>query len=70
MRGDALAGALMGGASACLTGLAMQLACMYDPAHALRYHLPPILPATALGAGLGAAVGALRAHRAQPLTGR
>lgn len=66
-RGHALAGSLMGGASACLPGLAMQLACMYDPAHALQYHLTPILPAAALGALLGAAVGALRAHRAPPV---
>lgn len=49
----AFAGALLGAASGALPALAMQLACMYDPTHALTHHLAPVLGVAALGALLG-----------------
>lgn len=57
LRGRAIApgsggGALVGGAAGALTGTAMQLACMYDPGHALRFHVTPILLIAALGAAI------------------
>ena len=46
-------GALAGAAAAAVPGLIMQLACMYEPAHILTYHLAPIAVAAFLGALLG-----------------
>ncbi len=40
---DPIAGLWVGLAAGALPALAMQLACMYDPGHALRFHFTPIL---------------------------
>lgn len=50
----ALGGALIGLAAGALPALAMQLACMYDPEHALDFHFTPML----VGAGVAAMLGA------------
>ncbi|NHN37495.1 DUF1109 domain-containing protein [Pseudomaricurvus alcaniphilus] len=42
-------GALLGLCAGALPAWLMQLACMYAPAHALKYHLLPILPVMACG---------------------
>jgi hypothetical protein len=46
-------GLLAGVAAGALAALAMELACMHDPLHALAAHLSPILLVAAAGAGLG-----------------
>jgi hypothetical protein len=46
-------GLLAGVASGALSALAMELACMHAPLHALAAHLSPILLVAAAGAGLG-----------------
>lgn len=48
-----LTGALVGLAAGALPALFMQLACLYDPSHALTHHLAPIAPLALLGAALG-----------------
>jgi len=48
----ATSGALMGLAAGALPALAMQFACMYDPAHALSYHLAPTLAVAGVGAAI------------------
>lgn len=50
----AWAGALVGAAGAALPALAMQFACMYDPAHILWNHLGPVAAMALAGAALGA----------------
>jgi hypothetical protein len=50
------AGLLAGAAAGAIPGLVMQLACMYDPAHILSFHIAPIAVLAALGAGLGRVV--------------
>jgi len=52
-----IAGLWVGLAAGAFPALAMQLACMYDPGHALRFHYTPILVAGLAGAAW-AAVGA------------
>jgi hypothetical protein len=52
-------GFLIGAASASLTALWMQVACMYEPAHALELHFSPILLTGSAGAAL--------AHHFRPL---
>jgi hypothetical protein len=47
-------GALLGLAAGAVSAQLMQLACMYDPGHALAHHLAPGLAVTALGAAAGA----------------
>jgi hypothetical protein len=47
-------GALAGAAAAALPAAMMQLACMYEPTHALIYHLSSIPLVGALGAFVGA----------------
>jgi hypothetical protein len=47
-------GALVGAAGAALPALAMQFACMYDPAHILLNHLGPVAVMALAGAVLGA----------------
>ena len=47
---------LIGLAGGGLPALAMQLACLYDPSHALRFHFTPMLVA----AGVLGLLGALR----------
>ncbi|MGB0619943.1 MAG: NrsF family protein [Myxococcota bacterium] len=49
-----LSGGLIGLAAGGLPALAMQLACMYDPEHALHFHFTPMLVAAALSAFGGA----------------
>jgi len=49
----ARAAALAAVAAASLPAVAMQVACMYDPSHALRLHLTPLLVLGAAGALLG-----------------
>ncbi len=46
-------GALLGIAAGTCPALLMQLACMYDPSHAMSHHVAPILGVAALGAMLG-----------------
>jgi hypothetical protein len=46
-------GLLAGVAAGALGALAMELACMRDPLHALTAHLAPVLLVAAAGAGLG-----------------
>ena len=46
-------GALLGVTAGSLPGVLMQLACMYDPAHALTHHLGPMFPLALIGAALG-----------------
>ena len=46
-------GLLAGVAAGTLAALAMELACMHHPLHALAAHLSPILLVAAAGAGLG-----------------
>jgi hypothetical protein len=46
-------GALLGAAAASIPAVWMQVACMYDPAHILVYHLAPIGVVAILGAVLG-----------------
>lgn len=46
---SARAGLLIGIAAAAMPALFMQLACMYEPEHILRYHLAPMLPVAILG---------------------
>jgi len=48
-----LAAGMAAVAAASLPGLAMQLACMYDPLHTLAMHLSPLLLLGALGAFAG-----------------
>jgi hypothetical protein len=43
-------GALVGMAAGALPATTMQLACMYAPDHALRFHLSPVLIAAGVGA--------------------
>ncbi|MCR9097124.1 MAG: DUF1109 domain-containing protein [bacterium] len=50
----ALGGALIGLAAGALPAVAMQLACMYDPEHALHFHFTPML----VGGGIAALLGA------------
>lgn len=47
---SATAGLLIGLAAAAMPALMMQVACMYEPEHILRYHLAPIVPVAFLGA--------------------
>jgi hypothetical protein len=47
------AGLLAGAAAGAIPGLVMQLACMYDPAHILKFHIAPIAVLAAIGALLG-----------------
>jgi len=56
LRAGPLAGGLIGLAAGLLSALAMQLACLYDPSHALRFHFTPMLVA----AGVFGLLGALR----------
>lgn len=56
LRTGALTGGLIGLAAGTFPALAMQLACLYDPVHALRFHFTPMLAAAA-------ALGLLGAHR-------
>ncbi len=56
----AWAGGLMGAASAALPAIAMQLACTTMPAHALRFHLSPIVLIAAGGALAGGWLSRLR----------
>ncbi|MEM7412871.1 MAG: NrsF family protein [Myxococcota bacterium] len=49
----AIAGGLIGAGAMALPALAMQLACMYDPHHALTHHGLPGLGVVALGVALG-----------------
>lgn len=51
-----IGGSLIGLAGGGLPALAMQLACLYDPSHALRFHFTPMLVA----AGVLGLLGALR----------
>ena len=46
-------GALLGAAAGAIPAALMQLACMYDPTHALTHHVAPVLGVVALGALLG-----------------
>jgi hypothetical protein len=46
-------GLLAGLAAGALSALAMELACMHHPLHALAAHLSPILLVAAAGAALG-----------------
>jgi len=48
------AGALLGAGGAVLPAIGMQIACMYEAGHALRFHLSPILLIGAASALLGA----------------
>jgi hypothetical protein len=48
--------AAAGGAAAAIPAILMQLACMYDPLHALLYHLTPVFMVAALGALAGPVV--------------
>ena len=57
LRAGPLTGGLIGLAAGLLPALAMQLACLYDPSHALRFHFTPMLVA----AGALGLLGALRA---------
>jgi len=43
------AGALVGAAASALPAIGMQLACMYEPEHALRFHYSPVLLIAVLG---------------------
>ena len=45
-------GSLVGMAAGALPATTMQLACMYAPGHALRFHLSPVLIAAGIGAVL------------------
>jgi hypothetical protein len=45
-----LTAALAGAAAAAIPGALMQFACLYDPSHALAYHLSPMALLAALGA--------------------
>ncbi len=47
------AGSLVGAAAASMAALGMQLACMYEPEHALRFHFSPILLVAVAGAAAG-----------------
>lgn len=51
--GRILPGVLLGAAAGAVAALAMQLACVYDPAHAWTHHLAPAAAVAALGALLG-----------------
>jgi hypothetical protein len=53
VRSRELAGALGGMAAASLPAIGMQLAGMYQPEHALRFHLSPVLSLGLLGALAG-----------------
>jgi hypothetical protein len=48
----AICGAAVGAASAMIPALFMQIACMYEPAHAMSLHFPPILIVALLGAAV------------------
>lgn len=50
------AGAVLGLAAGLLPALAMQLGCMLDPAHALRFHVPPVAVAVLVGGGVARCV--------------
>lgn len=52
-------GLLVGLSAGALPAIAMQIACMYDPVHALRFHFPPVLM---LGLATGALASALSAR--------
>ncbi len=47
------AGLLVGAAAAAIPALWMQLGCLYDPVHALKFHLTPILIVGLAGALIG-----------------
>lgn len=53
------AGLVAGAAAGAVPGLIMQVACMYDPAHILEFHIAPI----AVLAGIGALLGRLTLRR-------
>ena len=53
MLAHAAAGSLAGAAAAALPAIAMQLACMYEPEHALRFHFPPIILIAIIGGAAG-----------------
>jgi hypothetical protein len=47
------AGLIAGAAGGSIPGLLMQVACMYDPAHILSFHIAPIAVLASVGALLG-----------------
>lgn len=47
------AGLVAGAAAGAVPGLLMQVACMYDPAHILSFHIAPIVVLAGIGALLG-----------------
>lgn len=49
-------GAIAGAAAGAVPGLIMQVACLYDPAHILCFHLAPIAATALIGGLLGPAV--------------
>lgn len=53
MQAHGAAGACIGAAAALLPAISMQLACMYEPTHALRLHLSPVLLIAVAGAFAG-----------------
>jgi hypothetical protein len=48
-----ISAAAAGAAAAALPALLMQFACMYDPLHALSYHMTPIAALAVAGASIG-----------------
>lgn len=62
LRASTLGGVLLGLAAGALPALAMQLACLRDPDHALRFHFTPMLVA-ALALGLAQGAGRARDRR-------
>lgn len=52
----AWAGALVGAAATSLPALFMQIACMYEPMHTLKFHLVPVVVMGIVGAILGRAL--------------
>ena len=55
-----LVGAALGLAAGAIPAIVMQLACVYEPTHALRFHLGPVVICGLLGAVLGRVVLARR----------
>ncbi|MDJ0790116.1 MAG: NrsF family protein [Myxococcota bacterium] len=51
--GRVLPGALLGAAAGAIPAVVMQVACMYDPIHALELHTLPVLGLVGVGAALG-----------------